>query len=116
MARCADRQQHRRQPPINEDLIGAQHVSWMMCLQLKARRGEDKGELAAFKEAERRKREAAGHLLPVDIRHPGRHRPPSMADTHPKPTGSPSSRPGYPPASRAAVSVEVGTRLPSGRL
>ena len=69
MAQCADRKRHRRQPSISEDLIGAQHVSWMMCLELKARRGEDNGELSAFRESERRKREAAGHLLPVDIRH-----------------------------------------------
>lgn len=54
---------------VDPELIAAQNVSWMMCLELRARQGEDTGELAAFRRHERRKREVSGYVSQVDARY-----------------------------------------------
>lgn len=50
------------------NLIAAQHVSWMMVLELRARQEEDTGELEAFHRTERLKRERSGYPVAVDLR------------------------------------------------
>lgn len=60
MPRSADRQ---------AELVGSWQTTAMMYLEQRVRQGDDPRQLEGLRDHERRNRERAGHILPVDIRY-----------------------------------------------